>query len=314
MTPEGRALAAAAIHRCPALLGRSISGFEANAAWLAERARIFIASSSASSSPSRGRRRAQNQERTPLLLVAEVARRFPQALSLALANLDGKMDFLINEVGMSEGEAAGVVVSRMPQLLGLRMRSLRMRAVFLLDGNDDEEVEEGEGGEEETGREARIPATAADADDEGDGEEEEQEEEEEQGEEEGGRRRRAEAEAEGPIRGRRSPAEIARFSPCLASSFGKLVARHAAAAEALRRDNRARRRKKQEEKKKKMPSLSSLLACTDEVLEGRLGLPSGYIEKLKSSRRVMEAIERAERVAASMEEEEEEEEREGEEV
>ena len=118
-----------------------------------------------------------------------------------------------------------------------------------------------------------------------------------------------------PVRGRRSASEIAGFAPCLATSLEKLVARHAAAA-GRRAPPKTTTKKKTKKKKedgeqeaekknneKKMPSLSSLLACTDAVLEGRLGLPAGSLEALKADGRVREAIERAERAAAAKEEE-----------
>ena len=309
-TPEGRALAAAAIRRCPAVLGRSVFGLEGNASWLAERARVFLISSTSSSSSSsppplsesgscssssafdgsinqeetRGGRRSlralnrnRNRNRTPLSLVAGVARRFPQVFGLSHANLDAKLKFLVDEVGMTEAEAAGIAASRMPQLLGLRLRSLRARAAFLFDGNDEDSDEEEEReGEEESRSEGQKPAFVAAV--------------------EGEKKREEDTR---PIKGRRTPSEIARFAPCLASSLEKLVARHAAAAEAPRKRGNRRNNK--------MPALSSLVACTDEVFEGRLGLSAGFLEGLKSSRRVREAVERAERVAASKEEEEEEE-------
>ena len=294
-TPQGRALAAAAIRRCPALLGRSLSGLEGTASWLADRARVFLTLSSSSSSDSgcdsnsddafkgerRGRTRSpQSAHRTPLSLVAGTARRFPQAFGLSIANLDAKLKFLTEEVGMSDGEAAGVAVSGMPQLLGLRLASLRARAAFLLDGNDENEGEEdGEEGNDEGesggSEERRKPASAADTVIEGEG-----------------------TGVAKPIRGRRSASEIARFAPCLASSLEKLVARHAAAGE---RRAAAAPKKTKTTTKKKMPSLSSLLACTDEVLEGRLGLPVGHLEALQADGRVREAIERAEAAAAAKE-------------
>ena len=191
---------------------------------------------------------------------------------------------------MGEAEASGVAVAKMPQLLGLRLRSLRARAAFLLDGND--EVGEGEEG-------ASASASAATA-------------------VKGGGEERAEK----PIKGRRSASEIAAFAPCLASSLEKLVARHAAAASSAQRAPPPKKTKTAKPKKKKMggdgeeqetettatkktkktPSLSSLLACTDAVLEGRLGLPLGSLEALKADRRVREAIEMAERAAAAKEE------------
>jgi len=332
-TPRGRALASAAIRRCPALLGRSLSGLEGTASWLEERARVFLLSlpSSCSSFESNNsdddddddgapeEEEEESKDRngtkggaaaktttTPLLLVAGVARRFPQCFGLALANLDGKLRFLTDEIGMSEGEAAGVAVSKMPQVLGLRLRSLRARAAFLMDGNEEEEVEEKERDEEEEEEE------------EGDGSED-------------GRRRKPEIKTEEeeeeeeeepqPIRGRRSASEIARFSPALATSLDRLVARHAA-AEAWRRGKAAEdRRSKEEEKEEKekkgkrksknrskekkrkerrFPPLSSLLACSDAVLERRLGLEAGSLEALKGTRRVREAVERAERSAAAL--------------
>ena len=310
-TPRGRALAAAAIRRCPALLGRSRSGLEGTASWLQERACAFILSSSAPSESdasdssssdaafalgreNRGRTRSpKSANRTPLSLVAGVARRFPQAFGLARANLDAKLAFLTSEVGMSGGEAAGVAVSGMPQLLGLRLRSLRARAAFLLDGNDEVGIEEeekeeaqGEGGEkgdgggegERSGSEEEAPRPAPAVAEEGGAE--------------------AKQKQRKPIRGRRSASEIARFAPCLATSLEKLVARHAAAGER----RAAAPKKKTKKKTKRMPSLSSLLACTDAVLEGRLGLPAGSLEALKADRRVREAIERAEGAAVEKEE------------
>ena len=310
-TPRGRALAAAAIRRCPALLGRSRSGLEGTASWLQERACAFLLSSSAPSESdasdssssdaafalgreNRGRTRSpKSANRTPLSLVAGVARRFPQAFGLARANLDAKLAFLTSEVGMSGGEAAGVAVSGMPQLLGLRLRSLRARAAFLLDGNDEVGIEEeekeeaqGEGGEkgdgggegERSGSEEEAPRPAPAVAEEGGAE--------------------AKQKQRKPIRGRRSASEIARFAPCLATSLEKLVARHAAAGER----RAAAPKKKTKKKTKRMPSLSSLLACTDAVLEGRLGLPAGSLEALKADRRVREAIERAEGAAVEKEE------------
>lgn len=305
-TPRGRALAAAAIRRCPALLGRSLSGLEGTASWLEERARVFLSSSSAADSENpdgdsaikretRGRkaRSPESSSQTPLSLVAGVARRFPQAFGLARANLDAKLKFLTEEVGMSEGEAAGAAVAKMPQLLGLRLRSLRARAAFLLDGND----EVGEGNEE---GEEDPSASAV----------------------KGGETRATNK----PVKGRRSASEIAAFAPCLASSLEKLVVRHAAVSSAQRAPPKKKTAKPKSKKKKggdgeeqeteetatataatkkkKTPSLSSLLACTDSVLEGRLGLPLGSLEALKADGRVREAIERAERAAAAKEEEE----------
>ena len=325
-TPRGRALAAAAIRRCPALLGRSRSGLEGTASWLQERARAFLLSSAPSSESdasdssssdaafalgreNRGRTRSpKSANRTPLSLVAGVARRFPQAFGLARANLDAKLAFLTSEVGMSGGEAAGVAVSGMPQLLGLRLRSLRARAAFLLDGNDEVGIEEeekeeaqGEGGEkgdgERSGSEEEAPRPAPAVAEEGGAEAKEKQRK--------------------PIRGRRSASEIARFAPCLATSLEKLVARHAAAGERRAAAPKKKTKKKTKEgeedgseekttttakKKKRMPSLSSLLACTDAVLEGRLGLPAGSLEALKADRRVREAIESAEGAAVGKEE------------
>ena len=337
-TPRGRALAAAAIRRCPALLGRSLSGLEGTASWLEERARAFLSSSSADSEEpdakknpdgafreNRGRARSpKSANQTPLSLVAGVARRFPQAFGLARANLDAKLRFLTEEVGMSEGEAAGVAVQKMPQLLGLRLRSLRARAAFLLDGNDaiEEEEEEDEEGEEERGG---AGGGKGGSDESGGGSEEERERPASASASaaaaaavaanvEGGDTR-----AKKPVRGRRSASEIASFAPCLASSLEKLVARHAAAAAQRatpkKKTTKTKKKKKGEDgeqetetttatttTRKRTPSLSSLLACTDAVLEGRLGLPVGSLEGLKADRRVREAIERAERAAAAKEE------------
>ena len=181
----------------------------------------------------------------------------------------------------------------MPQLLGLRLRSLRARAAFLLDGNDEVGIEEeekeeaqGEGGEkgdgggegERSGSEEEAPRPAPAVAEEGGAE--------------------AKQKQRKPIRGRRSASEIARFAPCLATSLEKLVARHAAAGER----RAAAPKKKTKKKTKRMPSLSSLLACTDAVLKGRLGLPAGSLEALKADRRVREAIERAEGAAVEKEE------------
>ena len=55
-------------------------------------------------------------------------------------------------------------------------------------------------------------------------------------------------------------------------------------------------------KKKGMPPLSSLLACSDAVFEGRFDMSPGSLEALKADRRVREAIERAESAAVEKEE------------